>query len=114
MTVNNCLHVQECILSECRVCGPEQRQGVCTYGCAPRVTLVRAVQTGFACPSQWDAWDADGGYYYLRYRWGHGTASSERSDSLVAEFDTGDSLGGVIDLDEFCQRAGIRLELSDG
>lgn len=38
-----------------------------------KVVLVKAVHTSFACPSQWDAWDADGQYYYLRYRHGHGT-----------------------------------------
>lgn len=37
------------------------------------LTLVRVVQTSSACPSQWDAWDADGNYYYLRYRHAHGT-----------------------------------------
>jgi len=37
------------------------------------VTLVKAVQTSSACPSQWDAWDANGQYYYLRYRHAHGT-----------------------------------------
>jgi hypothetical protein len=36
------------------------------------VILVRAVQTCPAAPSQWDAWDLDGRYWYLRYRSGHG------------------------------------------
>lgn len=28
-------------------------------------------RTCIACPSQWDAWDAEGNYYYIRYRHGH-------------------------------------------
>jgi hypothetical protein len=88
------------------------------------ITLVRTEQTCHARPSQWDAWDVDGNYYYLRYRWGHGTVHRyndpdpetwiDHPDAFVAEFHTGEPMGGVIDLDEFCQRAGIRLELSDG
>src|SRR5437870_4567412 len=39
---------------------------------APPLTLVRAVQISVACPAQWDAWDAEGNYYYLRYRSGCG------------------------------------------
>lgn len=73
----------------------------------PRITLTRAVQTCYACPSQWDAWDADENYYYLRYRWGVGTV--ERDHRVIAEFDTGDSLDGSIDLAEFARRAGLRL-----
>jgi hypothetical protein len=36
------------------------------------VKLTRVVQTSMACPAQWDAWDADGNYYYLRFRHGCG------------------------------------------
>ncbi len=35
------------------------------------VTITRLVQTCEACPSQWDGWDAEGNYYYFRYRHGH-------------------------------------------
>lgn len=84
------------------------------------IVLVRAVQTCMACPSQWDAWDATGRYYYLRYRHGHSTVDEFASanwhawgDSLrrVAEFYYGDELDGVISLEDFAQAAGIRLEL---
>lgn len=40
------------------------------------IVLVKAVQTCLACPSQWDAWDADGTYYYLRHRNGRGSVDS--------------------------------------
>jgi hypothetical protein len=85
----------------------------------PAVTLVRAVQTCYACPAQWDAWDADGQTYYLRFRSGLGTveavdtptttAESLDSARLIAEFQYGDSLLGSIELDLFCRLAGIRL-----
>ena len=51
------------------------------------VTLVRAVQTCVACPSQWDAWDADGNYYYLRYRSGHGSVRRYRTENWTDSTD---------------------------
>jgi len=87
------------------------------------VTLVRAVQTCMACPSQWDAWDAEGYYYYLRYRSGHGTitryggpdglgseAAWNRFEGvLISEFTYGHPLDGFISLEEFAHLAGIAL-----
>ena len=73
--------------------------------------IVKAVRTCYACPSQWDAWSDDGHYLYLRFRHGHGTASTvlgATTRSLVAEF-TADDADGVIELDDFCRRAGIEL-----
>lgn len=76
----------------------------------PIITITRAVQTCAACPSQWDAWDQDGRYLYLRFRHGHGTARREGTDrGLVAEFSTGDSYDGVISLEDFAARAGFQL-----
>lgn len=91
-------------------------------------TIVKAIQTCTACPSQWDAWTDTGQYLYLRYRWGRGTVEVYPSpnvdewvisdDALIAEFDTGEEYGGEIELDEFCQRAGLTIapeaELSVG
>jgi hypothetical protein len=37
------------------------------------------VQTCIACPSQWDMWDEDGKYYYVRYRWS--TLRVDKADS---------------------------------
>ncbi len=81
--------------------------------------LVRVVQTCCACPSQWDAWDAAGQYYYLRYRYGRGTVETAASAEgygdpkappvLVANFNHGDPLDGEISLAEFLHRAGMRL-----
>jgi hypothetical protein len=45
------------------------------------VNIERLEQTSFACPSQWDAWDENGTYYYIRYRWGT-TCSLNRGMSL--------------------------------
>lgn len=36
----------------------------------PFARIIRTVQ---ACPSEWYAWDDDGNWYYLRYRFGRGT-----------------------------------------
>jgi hypothetical protein len=84
------------------------------------VTLVRVTMTSLACPSQWDGWDEQGNYYYLRYRHGYGsvrrylTADWAGSDddqfiAYVAEFEHGDELDGSISLEEFAERAGITL-----
>lgn len=78
-------------------------------------TIVRAVQTSWACPSQWDAWTADGQYLYLRFRHGRGTVDTVRGsiNANIAQFTTDDDLDGVIDLAEFCERAGLRLALTE-
>lgn len=93
------------------------------------ITLTKVVQTCEAVPSQWDAWDAEGQYYYLRYRHRTGTVHAEPSQDestwtsfptalgtptetgSVAHFyrsaDEGES--GWITLPEFLERAGLRL-----
>lgn len=35
------------------------------------VQIVELVNTGVACPTQWDAKDSEGRVLYIRYRWGH-------------------------------------------
>jgi hypothetical protein len=83
------------------------------------VRIVKAVQTCSACPSQWDAWDDQGNYWYLRYRWGEGTAQilsgpdADISSDPELSFSYGDSLDGSISLHEFCYRAGIELVSGD-
>lgn len=90
---------------------------------APRLVLTRAVMTCSGCPSQWDAWDADGTRYYLRYRSGRGTVhrvSREESNGDIADlaepvlaaFEHGDYLDGVIELNQFARLAGIELRLA--
>lgn len=81
----------------------------------PICTIVKANQTCFACPSQWDAWTDTGLYLYLRFRYGFGTVSMRDTDGeplRVSEFSTDGELDGVISLEEFCRRAGIRLALT--
>lgn len=82
----------------------------------PIPEFTRTEQTCFGCPSQWDAWDADGNQYYLRFRWGVGSISLtgrmvdgeikylDRSEEIVS-FDTNDGLDGIIGLEEFLDRA---------
>jgi hypothetical protein len=84
---------------------------------------VRLVQTSSGDPAQWDGWDQEGRYYYLRYRCGAGEVrqyrtpdwSQTRKDELiriVAAFEHGHPLdGGVISLDEFAEHAGITIGL---
>jgi hypothetical protein len=81
------------------------------------IALAKVVQTCYACPSQWDAWDAEGRYYYLRYRSGIGTVDAyanpdpdtwnEPPDGAVAKFEHGDGLDGMISLNDFLALAGL-------
>lgn len=82
--------------------------------------LTKVVQTCFACPSQWDAWDAEGNYYYLRYRhgWGRVDVNGRRpgdgqvESKTIVEFDRNDPLDGVIDLEEFIAEVSDVVELA--
>lgn len=79
---------------------------------ATEIIIVRAEQTCWACPAQWDAWDLDGGYWYLRYRSGIGTMHREEGHTDgPLRFDTGDRLDGSITLADFCERIGVTLAL---
>lgn len=86
-----------------------------------RPVIVRAEQTCFGCPAQWDAWDEEGRYWYLRFRFGYGSAecagTPERWDTgsvLTGKlsFRDDDDMAGVISLEEFCERAGLELRLT--
>lgn len=86
--------------------------------------FARVVQTLPACPSEWSAWDAEGNWYYLRYRCGRGTvevsAGGPPPDAdheafvdaladaeLIAEFRHGGQYDGEIGLAEFLVLAGL-------
>ncbi len=82
------------------------------------ITIVKAVQTCVACPSQWDAWDAEGRFYYLRHR--HGRGSVDTFDSPDPTTWGTEPLGsiahfrGELPMDEtelasFCEQAGLVL-----
>jgi hypothetical protein len=90
--------------------------------CQPdeQIVLVKTVQTCIVCPSQWDAWDAEGHYYYLRHRNGRG--SVDRFDSPDETTWGTEPLGGIArfdaelpededadELDAFCALAGITV-----
>lgn len=47
------------------------------------ITIIMAVQTSMACPSQWDAWDEAGNYYYLRFRHGYGAVRRYQTENWV-------------------------------
>jgi hypothetical protein len=82
------------------------------------IVLTRIIQTCRACPSQWDAWDADGQYYYLRYRFGHGTIDTARAPNdlhdaeTIAQFNYGGAYDGDIGIAEFLAQTQVRMELA--
>ena len=99
--------------------------------------IVRAVQTSLACPAQWDAWDEEGNYYYLRFRHGYGSVTQYKSENWmdapqvkpykewgpgdnihnmntefireVTAFEYGDEWLGHITLEKFTELAGFEL-----
>lgn len=85
---------------------------------AGTVALVHVIQTCVTCPAQWDAWDTEYRYYYLRYRHGHGTVERTHTKDdyeaghaaeLVAAFETGDNHAAADELPDFLRYAGIEL-----
>lgn len=80
------------------------------------LTVVKAVRTCDACPSQWDAWADTGQYLYLRYRSGIGTVEAQLGPDpdtwtepvSIAEFGE-PSLDGSISLTDLCAAAGLGL-----
>lgn len=84
--------------------------------------IVKAVQTSFGAPSQWDTWTDDGRYLYLRYRHSWGTATFYPSSDVSTwdlhtapaySFDTERGPhDGDISLGEFCELAGIALTVT--
>jgi hypothetical protein len=76
------------------------------------VRIVSAVETCAACPSQWDAVTDQGVNLYLRYRFGHGTVQIDGPENEpIAEFEHGNSMDGDISLEEFCELAGLDVQL---
>ena len=82
--------------------------------------LAHVIETCCACPSQWNAWTADGQYLYLRYRSGIGTVDTYEDsdpdtwttfpDGAITRFDTGDRLDGDMELEDFLEAAGLQLD----
>ena len=60
--------------------------------------FVRIEQTSEACPSQWNAWTADGVYHYVRYR--HGDFTVSRGGVVVAYRRVERVADGVMDANE--------------
>ena len=73
------------------------------------IILVHAVQTCSVAPCQWDAWDADGRYYYLHFRWGFGwIGHNYNRDDAIDSFE--DDGAPDILLESFCAFLGIRWQ----
>jgi hypothetical protein len=71
-------------------------------------------QTCNACPSQWDAWDADGVLYYIRYRWGHLTIHRGGVDGdLIFEWQSEDCWEGILSTEDMLEKTGCTLVPSE-
>lgn len=108
----------------------EQLYPQMAHGPREQITLVR-IEGGGAYPSQWWAYDAEGRFYYLRYRHSYGSVQRSPSEELhcsawnaetkqwentevVATFEWGPYEDcGHITLEKFCELAGIVLDLQE-
>jgi hypothetical protein len=72
---------------------------------APEIILVAADKTCNAYPCQWNATDASGGSWYLRYEGSRGSMGREPLDVRLSF--TGASDPEVITIAEFCERVGV-------
>lgn len=82
------------------------------------IKLVRWVNTCEAVPSQWDAWDAKGNYYYLRFRYNRATLETAPGpNSLLKDWKllnamrdpkaTGEPFEGYCTFEEICEWLGV-------
>lgn len=85
------------------------------------ITIKSIVRTCAASPSQWEGFTVDDRPIYIRYRWGElsvrlgpvgGTIRDALDTRPMIDITAGEKLGGIIDLEEACEAAG--LELLDG
>lgn len=75
------------------------------------IVLVRAVQTCIIAPCQWNAWDANGRYFYLWFRGGKGWIGRNYDKyDCVDSFSFEDASTAAIELEDFCDILGIRWE----
>lgn len=58
------------------------------------IKIQKLIRTSIACPSQFDAYDDEDTYYYIRYRWGHLTVNK---DAVLGEYILSKDIGGPMD-----------------
>lgn len=75
------------------------------------IKLVRIEQTLDFCPSEWDAYDSDGDYYYIRYRYGFLSVNKgEIMGESVFARQVKDHLSGVMSTEEMLRITGFGSE----
>lgn len=75
------------------------------------IILTKIEQTCSACPAQWDGFEEDGTYYYIRYRWGHLTVNrgAVNGEEIYSEY-IGGGLDGYMHTDEMFAHTGMILQ----
>ena len=73
----------------------EQNATTQTNNTVRKIKKIR--MTCHACPSQWDGELVDGGYLYVRFRWG--TLRVDIDGNTVFEWESGDSFDGYMSLE---------------
>ena len=74
-----------------------------------KVKIKELFHTCPACPSQWEGKTVDGGYIYVRYRWGRLTIGVAKSfpaavwETNIVNTQIGDSLDGMLPYEELIE-----------
>ena len=64
------------------------------------IHVVKIEQTCFGCPSQWDAHDREGHYYFIRYRHGHLSVRDDLETVFSKDFVYPDGSDGVMSTED--------------
>lgn len=72
------------------------------------IKITKIIQTSMACPSQFDMWDENGNYYYVRYRHDWLTVQMGGvSGTIIIEKSVSYGGGGFMNFEE------LRIEVKD-
>jgi hypothetical protein len=81
------------------------------------IKIVKVDQTCGACPSQWDMWDAEDNYYYVRYRWSNLTISiaafTDEEQEIFSHVTDNTGMSGVMSFEELISLTNYFLDYSE-
>lgn len=78
------------------------------------IKIIKCNKTCFACPAQWDMWDIDGTYYYVRFRFGYLIVEKDTVfGDLVLGIQTDDDWNGFMENEEMVSILSKKFDFSD-
>lgn len=73
------------------------------------VVLTKLESLYTSCPEQWEGWDVDGKYYYIRYRYGYLSVTNNESYNSIDYFgkQIGDEMDGCMSTEDMLEHTGF-------